>query len=57
MRSAKTKTKKKQQKNKKNTENIDPKMFRIKSNRFHYDDDYDGYYEYNDDFYDYDDFN
>ena len=42
---------------KKKTKNIDPKMFRIKNNRFHYDD-YDDYYEYYDDFYDYyDDFN
>ena len=37
---------------KKDTENIDPKMFRTKNNRFHYDD-YDDYYEYYDDFYDY----
>ena len=42
---------------KKDTENIDPKMFRTKNNRFHYDD-YDDYYDYYDDFYDYyDDFN
>ena len=40
------KCKKKQKK----TENIDPKMFRTKNNRFHYDDydDYDDYYEYYD---------
>ena len=34
---------------KKDAENIDPKTFRTKNNRFHYDD----YYEYYDDFYDY----
>ena len=37
---------------KKDTENIDSKKFRTKSNRFHYDDYYD-YNEYSDDFYDY----
>ena len=37
---------------KKDTENIDPKMFRTKNNRFHYDD----FYEYYDDFYDYGDY-
>ena len=34
---------------KKDTENIDPKMFRTKNNKLHYDD----YYEYYHDFYDY----
>ena len=44
-------------KEKKNTENIDPKMFRIKNNRF-YNDDYDDYDDCYDDFYYYyDDFN
>ena len=33
---------------KKDTENIDSKIFGTKNNRFHYDD----YYEYYDDFYD-----
>ena len=37
---------------KKSTENIDLKTFRLKNNRFHYDD-YDIYCEYCDDFYDY----
>ena len=37
---------------KKDTKNNDPKMFRTKNNRFHYDD----YYEYYDDFYDYCDY-
>ena len=31
---------------KKDTENIDPKMFRIKNNRFHYDDYYHYYHYY-----------
>ena len=46
------------QKRKKNyIENIDPKMFKIKNNRFH-NDDYDDYDDCYDDFYDYyDDFN
>ena len=34
---------------KKDTEKIDPKMFKTKNNRFHYD----YYYEYYDNFYDY----